>query len=148
MLKDGATTETYDFKYFITTAKVFDFSNKDDVIAKDDLLTKEISENDFILLKTKNSFSDDFDYNFVYLSGDAAKYLVSKKIIGVGIDGLGIERNQPTYDTHKSLLSNKVMILEGLRLKEVLEGSYKLIILPLKIANVEASPARAILIED
>jgi len=99
-------------------------------------------------LKTKNSFSDDFDYNFVYLSGDAAKYLVSKKIIGVGIDGLGIERNQPTYDTHKSLLSNKVMILEGLRLKEVLEGSYKLIILPLKIANVEASPARAILIED
>ncbi|HQA19923.1 MAG TPA: cyclase family protein [Bacilli bacterium] len=148
MLKDGATTETYDFKYFITTAKVFDFSNKDEVIAKDDLLTKEISENDFILLKTKNSFSDDFDYNFVYLSGDAAKYLVSKKIIGVGIDGLGIERNQPTYDTHKSLLSNKVMILEGLRLKEVLEGSYKLIILPLKIANVEASPARAILIED
>lgn len=148
MLKDGATTETYDFKYFITTAKVFDFSNKDDVIAKDDLLTKEISENDFILLKTKNSFSDDFDYNFVYLSGDAAKYLVSKKIIGVGIDGLGIERNQPTYDTHKSLLSNKVMILEGVRLKEVLEGSYKLIILPLKIANVEASPARAILIED
>ncbi|NLM33591.1 MAG: cyclase family protein [Acholeplasmataceae bacterium] len=148
MLKDGATTETYDFKYFITTAKVFDFSNKDDVIAKDDLLTKEISKNDFILLKTKNSFSDDFDYNFVYLSGDAAKYLVSKKIIGVGIDGLGIERNQPTYDTHKSLLSNKVMILEGLRLKEVLEGSYKLIILPLKIANVEASPARAILIED
>lgn len=148
MIKDGETMETYALENFISNAKVFDFTNKLDAITKGDLIAKEINEGDFILLKTTNSLSDDFIFDFVYLSGDAAEYLVSKKVIGVGIDGLGIERNQPDYITHKTLLNNKVMIVEGLRLKDVPEDDYQLIILPLKIANVEAAPARAILIKE
>ena len=56
--------------------------------------------------------------------------MVEKGVIGAGIDSLGIERNQPNHETHKTLLSNKIMILEGLRLKHVEEGPYVLIAAP------------------
>ena len=72
---------------------------------------------------------------------------MDKGVIGAGIDSLGIERNQPNHETHKTLLSNKIMILEGLRLKHVEEGPYLLIAAPLNIPGVEASPVRAFLIE-
>lgn len=147
MIKGGKTTEVYDLSTFYSKCKVFDFSHKQDAITLEDLKVKEINEDDFILLKTRNSSSEEFIYDFIYLDKDAAKYLQEKKVKGVGIDGLGIERNQPNYETHKTLLGNNIMIVEGLRLKEIKEGEYTLVILPLKIENVEASPARAILIE-
>ena len=74
--------------------------------------------------------------------------LASRKIKGVGIDSLGIERNQPDHATHKILLGNGIHILEGLRLKNVKEGEYTLIAAPLNIKNVEASPVRALLVEE
>jgi arylformamidase len=45
------------------------------------------------------------------------------------------------------LLNKGLFIIEGLRLKGIKEGRYDFIILPLKISNVEALPARAILID-
>lgn len=147
MIKDGETTEIYNLNSFYSKCKVFDFSHKENAIILDDLKTKDINEDDFILFKTKNSFSEEFIYDFVYLDKEAAKFLQERKVKGVGIDGLGIERNQPNYETHKTLLSNKIVIVEGLRLKNIPEGDYTLVILPLKIQNVEAAPARAILIE-
>lgn len=147
MIKGGETTEVYNLDTFYSKCKVFDFSDKVDSITFDDLKTKDISKDDFILLKTSNSFSEDFIYDFVYLDKEASKYLQEKQVKGVGIDGLGIERNQPNYETHKTLLENKIMIVEGLRLKDIPEGEYTLVLLPLKIQNVEAAPARAILIE-
>ena len=48
---------------------------------------------------------------------------MEKGVIGASIDSLGIERNQPQHETHRTLLGNKIMILEGLRLKHVEEGS-------------------------
>ena len=60
---------------------------------------------------------------------------------------MGIERDQPGHPTHKTLLNSGVLILEGLRLKDVAEGEYFLIAAPLKIRGVEAAPVRALLIE-
>jgi arylformamidase len=42
-------------------------------------------------------------------------------------------------------LSKDIVIIEGLRLKDINEGPYKLYCLPLSIKGVEASPARVIL---
>ena len=43
-------------------------------------------------------------------------------------------------------MGENIIILEGLRLKEVGVGVYTLIALPLKLKNLDASPVRAILI--
>ncbi|MDF2698892.1 MAG: kynB2 [Haloplasmataceae bacterium] len=147
MIKDGQTIEAYKLEDFITPCIVLDLTNVLDRITKADLINKDIHKGDFLLLKTKNSYTNEFSKDFIFVEKSAAEYLVEKGIKGVGTDGLGIERSQPDHETHISLLSKGIIIIEGLRLKDIHEGEYILNALPLKIDNVEASPIRAILIE-
>lgn len=147
MIEDGKTSEYLNLNNLVTNCKVFDLTNLKDSIDFESIKDFDINKSDFILFKTKNSYKTEFDFNFVYLAKDAAKYLAEKNIKGVGIDALGIERNQTNHPTHKELLSKDIIIIEGLNLKNVDQGEYKLIALPLNIESVEALPLRAILIK-
>jgi len=152
----GDSSEKWDIDGMFTRCTVLDFTDLEtDVISKKDLEQK-IREFDnhsgvfgrkkTLLLKTKNSMKETFDTRFTYLDKTGAAYLTEKKIAGVGIDALGIERDQPGHETHKTLLEAGIWIIEGLRLNEVPQGSYILAILPLKIKGVEAVPVRAVLL--
>jgi len=147
VLENGSTIEEIDLAKCITPCKVLDFTHVNNCITREDLMTKEIQKDDFILLKTRNSFTDDFDFGYVYLSSDGAEYLQNIGIKGVGIDSLGIERNQAGHPTHRALLSKNIVILEGLRLKDIKEGKYILCAPPLKIKGADGSPVRACLVE-
>jgi len=147
MIENGNNSNHESLTDLITDVKVFDVSYLTESIDLNSIRKFDINENDFILFKTKNSYSEEFLPDFTYLASDSAKYLRDKKIKGVGIDGLGIERSQTNHPTHLALLGNEIIIIEGLRLKEVKQGVYKMICLPLKIKNVEATPARIVLID-
>ena len=147
MIKDGSNSNTENLDTLMGKAKVFDVTHLKEKITYEDIKDFKIETNDFLIFKTKNSLSEKFDYDFVYLEESAASYLANKKVRGVGIDALGIERAQANHPTHKILLSQNIIIIEGLRLKEVPEDTYEMFCLPLKIANVEALPVRAILIK-
>lgn len=147
MIQDGATVDTIELDKLVTNCKVLDLIYVNDCIKKDDLLNYDIKENDFILFKTKNSFDDNFNPEFIYLEKCAAEYLKNIGVKGVGIDSLGIERSQKEHETHKILLGAGILILEGLRLKSISPKEYILHALPLNIQNVEAAPVRAVLIE-
>ncbi len=144
-LKNGQDSHQHDVQRLLGEAKVFDLTHVTEGITENDLIEHPIEDNDFILFKTKNSARDDFDFNFVYLTKSGAEYLVKKRIRGVGIDALGIERNQPNHPTHDLLLSNNILILEGIRLKNVPQGNYEMMALPMPIDGVEALPVRALL---
>jgi arylformamidase len=58
----------------------------------------------------------------------------------VGVEGLTVG----SYETHRILLRAGVWILEGLQLEALPPGPYDLICLPLRIANADGAPARAI----
>lgn len=146
MLKDGSTSSEAVLKDYITEARVLDLTKVVDKIEKEHLVPLKIKKNEFLILKTTNSNDDVFNFDFVYLAESAAKYLKEIGIKGVGIDALGVERNQKGHPTHKQLMGENIIILEGLRLKEVGVGVYTLIALPLKLKNLDASPVRAILI--
>ena len=148
MLEDGATMDVYAIERFVSRAKVLDLTHITGGITKADLLKLNIEKDDFILFKTKNSEDEVFNKEFIYLERSGAEYLCDIGITGVGTDSLGIERAQPEHETHKCLLGQGIMIVEGLRLKAIEPGEYQLIVLPLKILNAEGAPARAILIED
>lgn len=148
MIKDGETVEVYELERFICKAKVFDLTFIKEMIRKSDLIALDIQPDDFVLFKTQNSNKKKFDFEFISLAEDGAKYLVEIGINGVGIDALGIERDQDNHMTHIRLLSENIIIMEGLDLKAVEEGEYQLIALPIKIRNVEAAPVRAILIKE
>jgi arylformamidase len=146
-IENGETTENYNLEQFFGSCLVLDLMAIDEKITAKDLEKYTIKEDTFVILKTKNSLDQDFNYDFVYLEESGAKFLANAKIKGVGIDGLGIERNQSGHPTHKILLSNNIPILEGLRLKDIKEGYYEIAAFPIKIKDVEASPVRAVLIE-
>ncbi|MDD3613274.1 MAG: cyclase family protein [Caldicoprobacterales bacterium] len=147
MIEGGMDSRFFRLEDMVVKCKVLDFTPVSGGITDEDLKKKRIEEADYLLLKTKNSFDQTFNMDFIYLAESGARYLVDKGVRGVGIDALGIERNQLGHPTHKLLLANGIYILEGLRLKEVKEGSYTLIAAPLNIIGVEASPVRALLLD-
>lgn len=148
MIDGGQDSGFFKVEDMVLPCKVLDLTNVEDGITEEDLRQKDIKEGDCILLKTKNSFEEGFNPGFVYVKESGARYLADIGIKGVGIDSLGIERSQADHATHKAILGKGIYILEGLRLKDVEEGSYTLVAAPIYILNVEASPVRALLIKE
>lgn len=148
MINDGDTFETIPLERLVRNVKVLDLTHVEDGIAKKDLEKADIQENDFLLFKTKNSFDKEFNPEFIFLKEDGANYLAGLNIDGVGIDALGVERSQPNHPTHKALFAANILVMEGLMLAEVEEGSYFMVAAPLKLIGTDASPARVILMEE
>ncbi len=152
MIKGGETMEYFQLENIFTNCLVVNLTDVEDGITIDDLKKAEekqiieIMNNEVVLLQTKNSY-EKREKDFIYLAESGAEYLIEKGVIGVGIDTPGIERAQEGHPTHRKLLSKKIFIVEGLYLKEVLPARYKLMLVPLKIRDVEAAPARAFLLE-
>ncbi|WP_203246534.1 cyclase family protein [Sporosarcina beigongshangi] len=147
MVVDGDTFESIPMESLVGECKVLDLTDVEDGITKADLEKFEISKGDFLFFKTKNSFEEAFDFDFIYLTHDGAEYLSEIGVRGTGIDTLGIERSQEGHPTHKTLFANNIIIIEGLRLKEVEQGTYFMVAAPLKLTGTDASPARVLLFE-
>ncbi|SDL31817.1 cyclase family protein [Halarsenatibacter silvermanii] len=150
MLPGGADTTQLE-EEFIFSCQVVDLTNVKKKITADDLKFHKVKNSEFILFKTRNSrpgYLKKNPKNFVYVAEGAALKLSEINPEGVGIDALGIERNQPNHPTHRLLLQNSIIILEGLRLNNIPAGSYRLILAPLKLNNLEGAPARALLMTE
>ncbi|SDO47908.1 cyclase family protein [Alkalicoccus daliensis] len=147
MIEQGETFETIPLDSLVGQCKVLDLTDVEDGVTKKDLEAFDIQKGDFILFKTKNSFEEAFNFEFIFLKKDGAEYLSEIGIRGVGTDALGIERSQEGHPTHKTLFNNNVIIIEGLRLKEVAGGDYFMVAAPLKLHGTDAAPARIMLFE-
>ena len=102
-----------------------------------------------VLFRTDNSshWKDaGFWEGFVYLEPQGARFLVEQGIRLVGIDYLSIDRYGSTdHASHFELLTQSVVILEGLNLLDVPPGDYELVALPIKLNRADGAPVRAIL---
>jgi arylformamidase len=104
-----------------------------------------------ILFRTRNSQywatgNNEFQKDFVAVSPDGARFLVEHGVRLVGIDYLSIAPFDDGETTHRVLLENGVVVVEGLNLSEVAQGRYTLYCLPIKLEGSDGAPARAILI--
>lgn len=147
MMEDGWTMDDFPLEKLITPSLLIDLTHVEDGITREDLEHRGIKKDDFVLLKTQNSFGLANSPEFVYIKEDAANFLAELGVKGVGIDALGVERDQPGHKTHLALMNAGVVILEGLDLAEAPEGRHTLVLLPLKIKGAEGAPARAVLVE-
>lgn len=148
-LADSASIDQLDPLACCGNAQVIDLTHVQEVITQQDIEHISFKQDSIALFKTKNSYISEtasFDYNFVYIKSCAAQYLAAKNIKAVGIDYLGIERNQKEHETHVAFMKRNIPIIEGLRLKDVSAGNYVLWCLPLKMQGLDAAPARALLI--
>jgi len=151
MLEDGENANLFFAENPFYKSKLLDLTEIDEKITAADLKEYNIEKNSFIILKTKNSqpgFLEKTPEKFIYLAESGAEYLIDKNIKGVGIDTNGIERAQSEHPTHKKLLAEKIIILEGLRLNQVPAGSYIMLLSLLKIADSDGLPGRAYLLEN
>jgi arylformamidase len=103
-----------------------------------------------VLFKTSNSrywahAEHTFKKDFVAIDASGASWLVRKKVKLVGVDYLSVAPYEASRETHRILLENGVVVVEGLDLNEVSQGRYTLYCLPLKIIGCDGAPARAIL---
>ncbi|PCJ64940.1 MAG: cyclase [Bacteroidetes bacterium] len=103
-----------------------------------------------VLFKTTNSLlwsnpNHGFKEKFVALDKHGAKILADRNVDLIGVDYLSIQGFFEHNDTHRNLLLQKVVLLEGINLTNVDEGWYELYCLPLKLDKIEAAPCRAIL---
>lgn len=92
---------------------------------------------------------DVFNEDFCSLSPQLIDLLAAQGVRLVGIDTPSIDPfSSKDLPSHGAVARNDMAILEGVVLTQVPDGVYTLVALPLKLEGADASPVRAVLIED
>jgi arylformamidase len=154
-IRDGIGVDQIPPKKLIGEAYVADLSYKPigSGITSSDLRSKlehSIRADDIAICYTGSSEhwgEESVNSNYTYLTGEAAEYLVSKKVRAVGIDFLSVEKcKAPEPVAHKALLGNGIFIIESLSsaVKQFVGKRVLLICLPIKISGGDAAPSRVV----
>jgi len=150
-LPGAASVDQLPVDVLVGPALVVEMGVEQEITAADLEAAAILSGTERVLFKTRNSRlleEDDFRRDFVYLTLDAARWLVEWGVRLVAIDYLSVEQMdaQPNI-VHQTLLRAGVVIVEGVNLRQVAAGPYLLACLPLKIEGADGSPVRAVLVE-
>ena len=100
------------------------------------------------VLFATGTYPDPQNWNadFAALSVELIDFLYDQGVITVGIDTPSVDLFESKgLPAHVAILRYDMAILEGLVLKDVPEGTYELIALPLPLVGFDASPVRAVL---
>ena len=154
-IPDGIGIDKIPPSKLVGEAYVIDMSSKPigSAITGQDLrgnLEGHVAEGDIVVCYTGCSEHWDDESirrNYTYLTGDAAEYLVSKKVRAVGIDSLSVERfRAPDPVAHKTLLGNGIFIIESLSqaTKQFVGKRTLMICMPIKLRNGDGAPSRII----
>jgi arylformamidase len=145
-LPDGAGAEQIPLEPLIGDAVVVDATSLGADIDADALATLALPPEgtERVLFKTPNSRMWEetaFRRGFIRFLGSGAQVLVDRGVRLVGIDYLSIGDG----DAHRILLGAGIVPLEGLDLRAVEPGAWRLCCLPLRVVGSDGAPARAVL---
>ena len=151
-LPDGRTVDQLDLGGCIGPAEVLDLTRFGLAPIDASVLERLAPPNvERLLLKTENSRlwrATEAQTTFAALTEEAAAWLVARGLRLIGIDYLSIAPFSDPAPVHRILLSAGIVILEGLDLSAVSEGSYTLLCLPVRLAGGDGAPARAVLLSE
>jgi arylformamidase len=148
-IKSGKSLDKLPPDATIGPARVVEIKDRE-MVRPDELRKHNLRRGERILLKTRNSSrcwkTDAFVKDFVYISREAAQYVVDRGIRTLGVDYLSVGGfYRDGLETHRILLGAEVWIIEGINLSKVKPGKYELVCLPLKVLGSDGAPARALL---
>ena len=145
---EGAGVDALPLDLLLGRARVVEVERRGGIGAEE-LASAGLREDLRVLLKTSNSAlwnGERFHEDYTHLTEAGARYLVDQGVKVIGIDYLSIEQfKKPGAPAHRALLSQGVIIIEGLNLAEVEPGMYEMYCLPLRVAGADGAPARVIL---
>lgn len=138
--KDGNTVDKLSLESFVGMAYVYEHQG---IVTGDDaskMIEKAKSENTEsakrLLIKGRAE-----------VSAEAANVFASENILLIGNESQTVGPENAPMKVHHILLSNGVVLLEGVRLADVQEGVYFLNAAPLNLSGADGSPCRAVLID-
>jgi arylformamidase len=150
-IQNGTSIDQIPIAKLIGPARVISIDASVGVIDAAELRKHDLGGAKRVLFRTRASarnwlYDREFHKDYTGIASDAARMLVEAGVDLVGVDYLSAEQFEAKEaPAHKTLLGNDVVIVEGLDLRNVAEGDYTLIVLPIKLAGREAAPARALL---
>lgn len=102
-----------------------------------------------VLLRTyARAPQERWDAEFACIAPVTIERLADAGVTLVGIDTPSLDpQDSKAMDAHMVVRRRAMSILEGIVLDDVPEGDYELIALPLKLADLDAAPVRAVLRE-
>jgi arylformamidase len=150
-LRGAPDLDSLSIEATVGRARVLAIRNPKEITAGE-LRQNRIRRGERLLFKTRNSArcwkSGAFVKDFVYISAAAARLLAEREAAFVGIDYLSVGGfYRDGRETHEILLRAGIWIVEGLDLSRVRPGPVDFVCLPIRIAEGEGAPARAILRE-
>lgn len=135
VLRNGACVGELPLDAFVGRARVVELAGRGEI--GPDALPKESLGRPRVLFRSRGR---------AFLSPLAAVRLAEKGALLVGTDALSIDPpDAEDLPAHRALLSRGVVLLESLDLSNVKPGDYRLVALPLRFEELDASPVRAIL---
>lgn len=145
--EDGARIGDVPLDAFIGSAHVLDVADAERIDGG--WITAHLpADCERLLLRTR-AWSDpaSFPARWPALTPDAARRLVERGVRLVGTDAPSPDpAASEDLPVHRILLGAGVAIVENLLLDDVPDGVYELIALPLRLAEADSSPVRAILV--
>jgi arylformamidase len=147
-MPDGTDITTIPFDHLIGPAKVIHITDAHQITFSE-LKEADIESGDRLLFRTRNSDSDwsmqPFMEDYVYLSTNAAQYLIKLGVMCIGVDYLSVAGEENGKEVHQLILGEGITIIEGLDLRAIVPGNYEMIALPMKIAGADGAPARVLI---
>lgn len=112
-----------------------------------------IQEADFVLFNCgwENHWgSREYYSNFPALTEEAARWISLKKLKGIGIDAISLDRMEDKHlPIHKLLLEKEFIFIENLKnLKQLTDKDFTLSCLPLRFEGADGAPVRAVALLD
>ena len=99
----------------------------------------------------KRGFNEEYLFHPPWLDLSGAKYLVEKKVKGIGIDHFSLSGTtmEQSFPSHKEILGKNVWILEDLYIdKNILkEKNWTLIVMPMLIRGASGAPTRVLAVK-
>ncbi len=148
VIKKGKTSNDFLISDLIGSGLIIEVPNTEKSITSSFVEAQSILPNDIVFFKTSNSQlskHQDFTSQYVFIESDGAKALLRKKVKIVGIDYISVDCYEAeNLPVHQTLLTNDILIVEGLELSQIPTGRYNFYIMPLRIANMDGLPVRVL----
>jgi arylformamidase len=146
--RDGETAARMPLDAYVGSCVVVDVSGCEEVTsgAVDALDLRSVQR---LLFRTRAAVDETtFPARFAHIAPDLARQLAAAGVRLVGTDAPSVDPvDSKTLDAHHALVGGRVAILENVVLTDVPPGEYTLIALPLRLAEADSSPVRAVLVE-
>jgi len=144
---DGAPVDGLDLERYIGPCRVIDVRASSGAVQPADIAEQLAGAPPRILLRTaERADVEHWDPDFTAVAAATIDLLAAHGVVLIGTDTPSLDPEaSKTLDAHHAVHRHGLSILEGLVLDDVPPGDYELIALPLRLADLDAAPVRAVL---